>query len=128
MAHAWPVELGTISKSITSIRTQKINHRVWSWAEARREAELAKCQILCHDCHVAKGQAPGDQAAYGASNHSAILTEDQVAAIRERVELGETVRSLSSDYPISYTQLARIADGSRWKRLSEEPDALPQAS
>jgi hypothetical protein len=32
----------------------KTTHVVWSWAKARRESELAKCQALCHDCHKAK--------------------------------------------------------------------------
>lgn len=32
----------------------KLNHRVWGWAEARREAELAKCQVLCRFCHSIK--------------------------------------------------------------------------
>src|SRR5262249_42011780 len=30
----------------------KISHRVWSWAPAKRDAELAKCIILCQRCHV----------------------------------------------------------------------------
>lgn len=34
--------------------SQKISHRVWSWSATRREAELAKCQVLCHDCHLEK--------------------------------------------------------------------------
>lgn len=29
----------------------KIDHKVWSWCGERREAELAKCQVLCQDCH-----------------------------------------------------------------------------
>jgi 5-methylcytosine-specific restriction endonuclease McrA len=33
---------------------QKVSHRIWSWSEKRREAELAKCQILCYDCHLKK--------------------------------------------------------------------------
>lgn len=26
----------------------------WSWAEEKRRAELAKCQLLCEECHKAK--------------------------------------------------------------------------
>ena len=29
----------------------KIDHKVWSWAQKRREAELAKCIVLCKECH-----------------------------------------------------------------------------
>lgn len=35
---------------------QKVSHRIWSWTEARRLAELAKCQILCKTCHNDKTQ------------------------------------------------------------------------
>ena len=33
---------------------QKVSHNVWSWAAARRAAELAKCRVLCHRCHQAR--------------------------------------------------------------------------
>lgn len=32
----------------------KVSHRVWSWAKARRDAELAKCVVRCYRCHKAK--------------------------------------------------------------------------
>lgn len=32
----------------------KIEHRVWGWTRKRREAELAKCQVLCSRCHHEK--------------------------------------------------------------------------
>jgi hypothetical protein len=35
-------------------RATKVDHRIWSWSIARRDAELVKCQVLCFDCHVAK--------------------------------------------------------------------------
>lgn len=30
---------------------QKVSHRIWSWARERLQAELAKCDVLCDDCH-----------------------------------------------------------------------------
>jgi 5-methylcytosine-specific restriction endonuclease McrA len=32
----------------------KFTHRIWSYSEPVRIAELAKCQALCHECHKAK--------------------------------------------------------------------------
>lgn len=32
----------------------KVSHRVWSWTETKRNMELAKCQVLCQVCHLAK--------------------------------------------------------------------------
>jgi hypothetical protein len=31
---------------------EKLDHKVWSWTAAKREAELAKCLVLCRDCHI----------------------------------------------------------------------------
>ena len=35
-------------------RATKISHRIWNWSEARRNEELAKCQVLCNNCHLEK--------------------------------------------------------------------------
>lgn len=34
--------------------TQKVSHRIWSWSWERIEAEAAKCDVRCHDCHERK--------------------------------------------------------------------------
>lgn len=31
---------------------QKVSHRIWSWTQERRDAEIAKCRVLCRGCHV----------------------------------------------------------------------------
>jgi hypothetical protein len=33
---------------------QKVSHNIWSWSRSRREAELAKCRVLCRGCHQAR--------------------------------------------------------------------------
>lgn len=46
--------------SITQLQLDHIDpktktaHNIWSWAESRRLAEIEKCQVLCHFCHVQK--------------------------------------------------------------------------
>lgn len=34
--------------------TQKVSHRIWSWAKEKREAEIAKCEPRCRPCHSAR--------------------------------------------------------------------------
>lgn len=29
-------------------------YQIFSWSQERRDAELSKCQVLCHDCHLEK--------------------------------------------------------------------------
>jgi len=35
-------------------RSKKTSHKIWSWSKERRDIEIAKCQILCKSCHLAK--------------------------------------------------------------------------
>lgn len=35
-------------------RSTKVSNSIWSWSEARRNEELAKCQVLCEFCHQTK--------------------------------------------------------------------------
>lgn len=42
----------------------------WSISKERYDEELAKCQLLCHDCHVAKSFREHDWGkGYGATGH-----------------------------------------------------------
>lgn len=35
----------------------KVSSAFWCWSIARRDKELAKCQVLCSGCHLAKTRA-----------------------------------------------------------------------
>lgn len=58
----WFIENGPCTKCGSSEQleldhvdpSKKVSHAIWSWAKARRLAELEKCQALCHTCHAAK--------------------------------------------------------------------------
>lgn len=39
---------------------QKVSHRIWSWSWERIEAEAAKCDVRCRDCHLDKSKREGD--------------------------------------------------------------------
>lgn len=32
-------------------RAQKVSHCIWSWSAARRNMEIAKCDVRCKKCH-----------------------------------------------------------------------------
>lgn len=33
-------------------KDEKDSHKFWSWSEERRLKEIAKCIVLCEDCHI----------------------------------------------------------------------------
>lgn len=33
-------------------KATKVGHNIWSWSKARREAEIAKCVVVCGSCHM----------------------------------------------------------------------------
>lgn len=43
----------------------KVSHNIWSWSEARRNEEIAKCQVLCTDCHKAKTKKAAQKLTHG---------------------------------------------------------------
>jgi hypothetical protein len=43
---------------------EKESHNIWSWSQERCDKELAKCQVLCHDCHLVKTQHDKSQPLY----------------------------------------------------------------
>jgi 5-methylcytosine-specific restriction endonuclease McrA len=50
------VECGSVDRLEIDhiISSTKVTHKVWSWSVERRDLELVKCQVLCHDCHQEK--------------------------------------------------------------------------
>ena len=96
----------------------KVSHRIWSWAEPRRVAELAKCQPLCATCHTHKSAVDGARA--GERNSQAKLTAADVMAIRAS---SLPVRAVAAQYGIGTSQVSRIRRGKKWARLAASPAA-----
>lgn len=66
--------------------TQKVSHRIWSWSKERQETELAKCVILCVDCHTEESKKQIRQTEHGRTMYRngcrcAICTKTEVDAV-----------------------------------------------
>jgi ABC-type arginine transport system ATPase subunit len=62
----------------------KVHHAVWSWSQERRDAELAKCIVICHDCHVARHRA--DRPVYCKRGHELTRANSYVKPRTKRRE------------------------------------------
>lgn len=54
----------------------------------------------------------------GAANNQTKLTPDQVLEIRKRVASGQSLLSVSKDFPVSYQAVRQIIKGKAWKHVS----------
>jgi hypothetical protein len=93
--------------------TQKLINisNLWSLApdNPKRVAELAKCQVLCHVCHVTKTNDSGAQTPPVGERHGLThLTEGDVRDIRHRRLAGETYRELAERFSTGQTTIKDI--------------------
>lgn len=91
----------------------KVNHRVWSWSKARREAELAKCVVRCRACHARKTTSEGEHAR-GERHGHVKLTEEKIRAIRDS-DLPK--RQLGRIYGVDEKNIRKIKLGQIWSHL-----------
>ncbi|MEM1416560.1 MAG: HNH endonuclease [Myxococcota bacterium] len=86
---------------------QKVTHSIWSWSQARREAEIAKCQVLCRRCHKRKTR---DQVAR--------LDEAKVAEARARYRAGGvSQKALAAEYGVSSNTMHKALTGQTWSTV-----------
>lgn len=98
--------------------SQKINHKVWSWSQSRRDAELAKCDVRCNSCHQAKTNAENSVRNGAERNGNAKLTPAQVVEIRERSAAGATGRQLAKEYGVGEMAISKIIRRKSWKQVA----------
>lgn len=97
----------------------KVTHAVWSWAEKRRLAELAKCVARCHKCH--KRKSAGEKA-LGEANGQSVLTEDLVRAMRRDRRDGMTLRAIMAKYDARHSTVYRVITRQTWRHVADLDD------
>lgn len=104
--------------------TQKVDHKVWSWTRERREAELAKCEVLCHRCHVKLTEAPhGAKSRYNAGCRctecrKANATHSRERRRRRRAEQTALSRNRTRTAPLKRPMPVRVRSGPPHRRSS----------
>lgn len=91
----------------------KVSHRIWSWAEHRRTAELAKCVARCNPCHRKKTVAAGETP-HGERNAHAKLAAHEVIAIRQSPL---SARDMARLFGVHRNTILALRNGRSWKRL-----------
>ena len=91
----------------------KISHAIWSWRQERREAEIAKCQILCEKCHANKTAAENSARRKDQPNHTARKLGIQAVEEIRASELSK--RALAHLYGVGATTIQSIRSRALYK-------------
>lgn len=82
----------------------KVSHKIWSWSEERRAAEIAKCQVLCTECH--KMKTFSERRSYqGAGNPASVWSDDDVRAMHEMRQKGMTYEAIGRQMGVSKSSI-----------------------
>lgn len=92
---------------------------IWSRTEEVRLKELAKCQVLCHDCHVLKTVESKDSS-HGENHYKSILNDKQVLWLRKQYLNNVKFTEMSKELKIS-PDTARQAVRKGWTHLEIGP-------
>lgn len=85
----------------------KVAHRVWSWAEDRRLAELEKCVVRCQSCHKKKTKLNGENAV---CNHK--VSDGTVQEVVSRYQSEAiTQKDLGKEYGVSQQSVSEWTRG-----------------
>lgn len=94
----------------------KISHRVWSWSDERRLAELDKCVTRCSTHHREK-TIKNREHAIGTQISSSKLDEEKVRLIREKFLKGQSKRGLARDFNVDEKAIRLLLKGETWKHV-----------
>ena len=94
----------------------KVHHSIWSWSESRRVIETAKCQVLCHACHLDK-TINIDPVRKAEDSPMASLSNYDVIDIRILHAFGVKQSVLCARFGVPKQTMSSIVNRVTWKSL-----------
>lgn len=95
--------------------SKKWTHRVWSYSETKRNAELAKCRPLCSLCHKDKTARESPK---GEAVGNSKLTEETVLEIRQLADTGKySKRELGRLFGTDEKNIRLILKREAWQHI-----------
>lgn len=99
---------------------------LWGMSDSnpKKIAELAKCQILCYDCHLIKSKT---EAVKGINHGQHKLTDKEVISLRTIYATGTiSVRAIADMFNVSRATAHLVIRNKTWKHVIEtEEDGNP---
>ena len=91
---------------------------LWSLSDSnpKKIAELAKCQVLCSECHLEKTISEKKDI-LGSETSQAKLDESSVRDIKRRLHSGSRQSDLASEYGVRKQTINDIAKGRTWSHI-----------
>lgn len=97
---------------------EKESHKIWSWSDKRRFAEIAKCDVLCQNCHIEVHRKMGSFGGMvGEDCHFSNLSTDDVIEIKKRISNGERNKEIAKDFGVYPSTISKIRVGKTWKHI-----------
>ena len=94
--------------------------RMWTASKIKFDAELAKCQLLCMDCHLIKKYNEGSlikNRMNGEQNPNSKLNNNNILQIKNLLDDGISLRVLGKQFNVHHTLISKIKNNKLWKNV-----------
>jgi hypothetical protein len=92
---------------------------IFTWKAEKREKELAKCVVRCHECHMAKTIKNEENILRGEENNSTNYTSEKVLTAVAMMDKGLKIQEITDILGIPGSTLRGWRSGAKWNHLTK---------